>query len=74
MTCPHLVVNAGKKLCKRMLEDGLNGAVSDFDVKHYCKGNQIHCYYFRSPPNRKLLDWRAGRKKKIEVEALPTTT
>jgi len=71
MTCPHLVINAGKKICRRMLEDGLNGAVSDLDVKHYCKGKPIHCYYYRFPPNPRLLDWRADNKQK--VEALPTT-
>jgi len=72
MTCPYLVINAGKKICRRMLEDGINEAVSDFDVKHYCEGNPINCYYFRSPANRKFFDWRAERKKK--VEALPKTT
>jgi len=71
VTCPYLVINAGKEACKRMLEDDLDGTVSDFDVKHYCKGNPIHCYYFRSPANRKLFDWRADRKEKVEV---PSTT
>jgi len=72
MTCPHIVIKAGKKVCKRMIEDGLNGAVSDFDVNHYCKGNPIHCYYFRTAPKQKLLDWRASRRKKVEVPATVT--
>jgi len=48
MECPHLAVNEGKKFCKKMKEAGTDGEVSDFDIQHYCQGNPVNCYYFRT--------------------------
>jgi len=48
MQCPHLFVNDNVRICKRMVEEGIDGKVSDFDVQHYCQGNPVHCYYYRA--------------------------
>ncbi|MCW3980346.1 MAG: hypothetical protein NWF11_02615 [Candidatus Bathyarchaeota archaeon] len=32
-----------------MLEHNLEDDLSDFDLKHFCDGNPIYCYYFRLP-------------------------
>jgi len=31
-----------------MVEKGLDGGVSSFDIEHFCRGNPFYCYYFRS--------------------------
>jgi len=55
--CPYLFSNP-KRICKRMVEAGLDGEVSSFDIEHFCKGNPIYCYYFRSSLSRKnKLRW-----------------
>jgi hypothetical protein len=48
MRCPYLS-SASKKECVRMLEEQVDGEVSEFDLKHFCDGNPVYCYYFRSP-------------------------
>lgn len=49
--CPHL---RSDKTCARMIKEGLDGSVSDVDIKHFCDGNPLLCYYFRlSPPKKK---------------------
>lgn len=48
MRCPYLSA-ASKKICVRMLELGPDEELTDFDIKHYCTGNPIFCYYFRLP-------------------------
>lgn len=48
MKCPYLS-SASKKECVRMLEEQVDGEVSEFDLKHFCDGNPVYCYYFRSP-------------------------
>ena len=48
--CPHLGSN---KTCTRMIKEGLDGNLSDFDIKHFCKGNPVLCYYFRLPQKSK---------------------
>jgi len=45
--CPHLS-KSSKKICSKMVEKGLDGRVSSFDIKHFCRGNPNYCYYFRS--------------------------
>jgi len=50
--CPYFNHNP-KRICTRMVEQGLNGMVSEFDVKHFCKGNPFYCYYFRSGSSKK---------------------
>jgi len=42
--CPHL---RSDKTCTRMVSEGLDGSVSDVDIKHFCDGNPLLCYYFR---------------------------
>lgn len=48
--CPHLGPN---KTCARMIREGLDGNLSDFDIKQFCRGTPILCYYFRMPQKRK---------------------
>ncbi|MDH5437699.1 MAG: hypothetical protein OEX76_02230 [Candidatus Bathyarchaeota archaeon] len=48
--CLHL---RSDKTCAMMTKEGLNGNLSDFDIKHFCKGNPILCYYFRMPHPKK---------------------
>jgi hypothetical protein len=48
MKCPYLS-NASKKVCVRMLEHKLEDELTDFDIRHFCDGNPIYCYYFRLP-------------------------
>jgi hypothetical protein len=50
MECPYL--SSSFRICKKMIEDGLDGAVSSFDIKHFCRGNPFYCYYFRSHPSK----------------------
>lgn len=53
MKCPYLSVEAGKNTCKIMGEKGVDREVSDFDVRHYCDGNPVNCYYFRNSKHTK---------------------
>jgi len=64
MRCPHLSVNDGKNICKRMVEEGMNGEVSEFDVQHYCNGNPVNCYYFRRSKQTKEAS-ETGIKHKL---------
>jgi len=52
MKCPHLS-SSSERVCRKMVEAGLDGEVSTFDIKHFCRGNPIYCYYFRSFSSRK---------------------
>jgi hypothetical protein len=52
MQCPHLSVNEGKKTCKIMKEVGMDEELSNFDVQHYCNGNPMNCYFFRTSKNK----------------------
>lgn len=47
--CPHL---SSDRTCARMINEGLDGSLSDFDIKHFCNGNPLHCYYFRLPTSK----------------------
>jgi hypothetical protein len=51
LKCPY-AKNSNPK-CERMIEQGLDGKVSDFDIEHYCNGNPINCYYYRLPRSKK---------------------
>jgi len=55
MQCPYLFVNDGVRICKRMVEEGVDGKVSDFDVQHYCQGNSVNCYYFRTSEKQQTI-------------------
>ncbi len=48
MKCPYLS-SSSKKICVKMLEMKLNPELTDFDIRNYCEGNPIYCYYFRLP-------------------------
>jgi hypothetical protein len=34
-----------------MIEKGLDGKISDFDIQHFCNGNPVNCYFYRLPPS-----------------------
>jgi len=48
--CPYLLSRA-EKICLSMVESELDGVVSSFDIKHFCDGTPIHCYYYRFAPS-----------------------
>ncbi len=48
MRCPYLS-SASNKECVKMLEQNMDEELSDFDLKHFCDGNPVYCYYFRLP-------------------------
>ena len=50
--CPYLS-ESSKRICRKMIEKGLDGRVSSFDVEHFCKGNPFYCYYFRFHSSKK---------------------
>ena len=33
----------------------LNPELTDFDIRNYCEGNPIYCYYFRLPQIKEKL-------------------
>jgi len=63
MQCPHLIINEQGKTCKRMLEEGLEGAVADFDIEHYCRGNPTCCYYFRASAQLSKRDEKGAKNR-----------
>jgi hypothetical protein len=52
--CPYLF-SSSKRICWRMVEAGIDGEVSSFDIKHFCRGNPTYCYYFRSSPSYLMI-------------------
>ena len=64
MKCPYLS-EASKKVCVKMLELKLKGDLTDFDIRHYCTGNPIFCYYFRLPQIEKEM--KENEKKKLRT-------
>jgi hypothetical protein len=32
-----------------MLEENMDEQLSNFDLKHFCDGNPVYCFYFRLP-------------------------
>lgn len=62
MKCPYLHNSSPK--CTKMIEKGLDGKVSDFDIKHFCNGNPINCYYYRLPSSQ---EDEKSLKQKISV-------
>ena len=76
MRCPYLSEKS-KKVCVKMLEMNLNGELTDFDIKHFCDGNPIYCYYFRLPQiqerlKQKRIEAKTGNSKlnKISLEII----
>jgi hypothetical protein len=64
MRCPYLS-SATKKVCVKMLEAQVSGDLSDFDIKHFCDGNPIYCYYFRLPQLEKATENPIEPEEKI---------
>jgi hypothetical protein len=67
MKCPYLS-NASKKKCVKMLAENIDEELSDFDLKHFCDGNPIYCYYFRLPA---LQAAAKLSKDKVSLEKVP---
>jgi hypothetical protein len=65
MECPHLFVKDEVKICKRMVEMGVDAHVTDFDVQHYCHGNPINCYYFRTSEKQSAIPSEKTLKDKL---------
>jgi len=65
MQCPHLSAIDGKKICQKMKEKGMDREVSDFDVQHYCYGNPINCYYFRTSDKQTIESSEKTLKHKL---------
>jgi len=63
MQCPYISENEGKKNCKRMEEEGMDGKISDFDLKHYCNGSPVNCYYFRNSKHAKEQPEKGIKRK-----------
>jgi len=65
MQCPYLSANNGKKTCKQIEEKGMNGEVSDFDLQHFCQGNPVNCYYFRTSEKQSTEPMKKTLKDKL---------
>jgi hypothetical protein len=53
MRCPYLFAKSNVRFCESMVEVGVDGKISDFDVKYYCDGTPVYCYYFRNSNKHK---------------------
>jgi hypothetical protein len=79
MRCPYLST-ATKKECVKMLEAQTSGDLNDFDIKHFCDGNPIYCYYFRLPQLQKTAQTPAEPEQETlaslirNAEKKPVTT
>ncbi len=67
MKCPYLS-SASKKKCVKMSAENLDEELTEFDMKHFCDGNPVYCYYFRSPSAQPLERFA---KKETPIETLP---
>jgi hypothetical protein len=72
MRCPYLS-SATKKVCVKMLEAQISGELNDFDIKHFCDGNPIYCYYFRLPQIQKTTENPTEPEEKILLPLTPST-
>ncbi|MGB9134326.1 MAG: hypothetical protein WCC63_01890 [Candidatus Bathyarchaeia archaeon] len=70
MKCPYLS-SASKKECVKMLAESIGGELSEFDLKHFCDGNPVYCYYFRVPAARTTTRLQ---KTDLEPETTPCET
>jgi len=67
MKCPYLS-NASKKKCVKMSAENIDEELSDFDLKHFCDGNPVYCYYFRAPALQAAAKLSKGI---VSLEKLP---
>jgi hypothetical protein len=65
MPCPYLS-NSSKNVCTKMLEANMNADLTDFDLKHFCDGDPIYCYYYRS-----AITQDTAKDPTIEQETTP---
>jgi len=68
MKCPYLS-SASKKECVKMLAENMAGELTEFDVKHFCDGNPVYCYYFRLPETHTTSHLQ---KAEAELETIPS--
>jgi len=73
MRCPYLS-SATKKVCVKMLEAQISGDLNAFDIRNFCDGNPIYCYYFRLPQLQKTLQNTTQRDDKIITQPLIQNT
>ncbi len=69
MECPHLSPASNRRICRLMVEQGLDGELDDFDITHYCKGNPSHCYFYRTCSIQKpvIKQLEENKPEKIQV-------
>lgn len=70
MKCPYLS-SASRKECVKMLAENMGGELSEFDLKHFCDGNPVYCYYFRVPVTQTPTSLR---EIETELETYPEDT
>lgn len=51
-----------------MLVENMDGELSDFDLKHFCDGDPVYCYYFRQPALQATVELS---KTEVALEMLP---
>ena len=67
MKCPYLS-SASKKKCVKMSAENMDEELSEFDMQHFCDGNPVYCYYFRTPS---IQTTRRLSKNETPIEILP---
>lgn len=67
MKCPYLS-SVSQKECVKMLAEKMDSELSDFDLKHFCDGNPVYCYYFRLPTLQATAQFS---KIEVSLESLP---
>ena len=69
MECHYLSVAPNGKICRLMIEQGLDGELDDFDLTHYCKENPNHCYFYRlcGAPKTAHEQHEENKPEKIQV-------
>jgi hypothetical protein len=70
MKCPYLS-SASEKECVKMLAENMGGELSEFDLKHFCDGNPVYCYYFRLPAAQSASRLQ---RTEAELETIPGET
>jgi len=69
MECPYLSEGSDERVCNQMINQGLDGELDEFDIKHYCKGNPNHCYFYRTCEAQKTTNEQHvdSKPEKIQV-------
>jgi len=72
MKCPYLSISP-KKRCINMTEEKMDEELTDFDLKHFCEGKPIYCYYFRKPaikPRREPPKQLSPTEEKLQLSTI----